>query len=302
MPESIVWRRPPRRRRQILLLLVLLAVVVFGGRTALSYYVDALWFGSLGYGDVFRKTLGLEWAVFAAFALVTFLILYGRFLALKRAHLGDLPASRMIIFGGQPVKLPVEPILRLAALSVSLVIALVTGASMMTEWPMFARYWYAAQTGGGVTDPIFHKPLNFYLFTLPAWDLITDWLMVIAVITLGGAVFFFLISGGTRAISGRRDSYMPLPRRGLSLTFAFLLLILAMRAFINRFEQLFGDHTIFSGVTYTDAHVMLTGMLVVCVALVLGAAIAVVSAVSVARERWLVGAIVPAAVCYLALQ
>ena len=302
MPESIVWRRPPRRRRQILLLLALLAVVVFGSRTALSYYVDALWFGSLGYGDVFWKTLGLEWAVFAAFASVTFLILYGTFLALKRAHLGDLPASRMIIFGGQPVKLPVEPILRLAALLVSLVIALVTGASMMTEWPMFARYLYAAQTAGGVTDPIFHKPLNFYLFTLPAWDLITDWLMVLAVITLGGAVFFFLISGGTRAISGRRDSYMPLPRRGLSITFAFLLLVLAMRAYISRFEQLLGDHTIFSGVTYTDAHVMLTGMLVVCVALVLGAVIAVVSAVSVARERWLVGAIVPAAVCYLALQ
>ncbi len=302
MPETIVWRRPPRRRRQILLLLALLAVVVFGSRTALSYYVDALWFGSLGYGDVFWKTVGLEWAVFAAFASVTFLILYGTFLALKRAHLGDLPASRMIIFGGQPVKLPVEPILRLAALLVSLVIGLVTGASMMTEWPMFARYLYAAETAGGVTDPIFHKPLNFYLFTLPAWDLITDWLMVLAVIALGGAVFFFLISGGTRAISGRRDSYMPLPRRGLSITFAFLLLVLAMRAYISRFEQLLGDHTIFSGVTYTDAHVMLTGMLVVCVALVLGAAIAVVSAVSVARERWLVGAIVPAAVCYLALQ
>jgi uncharacterized membrane protein (UPF0182 family) len=44
------------------------------------------------------------------------------------------------------------------------------------------------------------------------------------------------------------------------------------------------------------------GLLVVCVALVLGAAIAVVNAVRVPRGRWLIAAILPAAVCYIALQ
>jgi uncharacterized membrane protein (UPF0182 family) len=64
--------------------------VIFGSRTALSYYVDALWFGSLGYGDVFRKTLSLQWALFAAFSAATFLVLYGWFLALRRAYQPDL--------------------------------------------------------------------------------------------------------------------------------------------------------------------------------------------------------------------
>jgi hypothetical protein len=93
-----------------------------------------------------------------------------------------------------------------------------------------------------------------------------------------------------------------LPWRGLSITFAFLLLIVAMRVYISRFERLFDDHTIFGGVTYTDAHVTLTGMLVVCVALVLGAAIAAVNAVRLPRGRWLVAAVLPAAVCYIAVQ
>ncbi len=97
--------------------------------------------------------------------------------------------------------------------------------------------------------------------------------------------------------------YVTLPWRGLSITFAFLLLIIAMRLlYIGRFERLFDDHTIFGGVTYTDAHVTLTGMLVVCAALVLGAVIAAVNAVSMQRGRWLVAAILPAAVCYVALQ
>jgi hypothetical protein len=66
MPQSIDWprTRPPRRRRRFVLILAVLIGVVFGGRTALSYYVDALWFESVGYRDVFWKTLGLQWEIF----------------------------------------------------------------------------------------------------------------------------------------------------------------------------------------------------------------------------------------------
>jgi uncharacterized protein len=308
MPESIDWppprtpNRPPRRRRRFLLIFVAVALIFFGARTALSYYVDVLWFGSLGYGDVFWRTLGLQWGIFAAFAAATLVILYGSFLALKRAHLPDLPSGHTIFIGGQPLKLPVEPVLRLIALGISIVIAAATGAGMMAEWPSLALFWYAPRTSGTVVDPIFGRPLNFFLFSLPAWQLILGWLLTLAVITCILAAFFILITGGTRVLAGRLSPAVILPWRGLSITFAFLLLILALRVYIGRFEQLLDDHTIFGGVTYTDAHVMLTGLLVVCAALVLGAAIAAVNAVRTPRGRWLVAAIVPAAICYVALQ
>ena len=304
MHESIDWprTRPPRYRRRFLLILVVLAVIFFGGRAALSYYVDVLWFESLGYGDVFWKTLSLQWGIFTAFAAATFLILYGSFLALKRAHLPDLPDGHTIFIGRQPVKLPVEPVLRLIALGVSLAIAAATGAGMMVEWPTLALFWYAPRTTAGVVDPIFGRPLTFFLFALPAWQLIVGWLLTLVVIICVLAGFFILITGGTRVLAGRLSRHVTLPWRGLSIAFAFLLLILAMRVYISRFEQLFDDHTIFGGVTYTDAHVTLTGMLVVCAALVLGAVIAIVNAVRVPLGRWLVAAILPAAVCYVALQ
>ncbi|HYA95787.1 MAG TPA: UPF0182 family protein, partial [Terriglobales bacterium] len=304
MHGTIDW--PPsrssrsRRRWPLAIVLILLAIVLFGGRTLLSYYVDALWYGSLGYADVFWKTLRLQSAVFTIFTAATFLMVYGSFLALKRAQLSDL-AGGMIFIGGQPVRLPVEPVLRLVAAGISVVIALVTGTAMAAEWPTLALYWNAPHAAGPL-DPIFGKPLNFYLFTLPAWQLITGWLMVLAVIACGVAAFFILISGGTRALAGRRGSHLPLPWRGLAITFAFLLLILAMRVYVGRFEQLLEEHTIFAGVTYTDAHVTLPGLLVVCAALVLGAGILVASAISGARVRSLLLAIAPAAVCYLALQ
>src|SRR5437667_460096 len=294
MPESIDWprTRPPRHRRRFLLILAVLGVIFFGGRTALSYYIDVLWFESLGYGDVFWKTLGLQWLIFTALAAATFLILYGSFLALKRAHLPDLPSGQTIFIGGQPLKLPVEPVLRLIALGVSLAIAAATGAGMMVEWPTLALFWYAPRTTGGVVDPIFGKALNFFLFTLPAWQLIIGWLLTLAAITCALAVFFILITGGTRSFAGSKR-YVPLPWRGLSITFAVLLLVLAVRVYLDRFERLFDEHTIFGGVTYTDAHVTLTGMLVVCAALGLAALIAAVNAVTVPRGPGLVPALLP---------
>ena len=307
MPESIDWppllpgRRP--RRRRFLFILVILAVMFFASRAMLSYYVNVLWFKSLGYADVFWKTLDLQWGVFAAFAVATFLILYGSFLALKRAHLQDLPDGHTIFIGQQPVKLPVEPVLRLVALGGSLVVGVLTGAAMTAEWYTLALFWYAPPPRAGeVVDPIFGKPLNFFLFTLPAWQIILGWLLTLAVVVCLLSAVFVLIAGGARVLAGRLSRHVTLPWRGFSIAFGFLLLIVAMDVYVGRFERLLEDHTIFSGVTYTDAHVVLNGMLVVCAALVLGALISFINAVRVPRASWLVASVVPAIVCYTAVQ
>src|SRR5580700_4587986 len=307
MSQSIDWPpphsgRPDRRRRRFLFILVVLAIIFFFGRASLSYYVDVLWFRSLGYGDVFFKTLNLRWEVFATFAAATLIILYGSFMALKRAHLPDLPDGHTILIGGKPVRLPVEPVLRTIALIFSIVVALATGAAISGDWATLALFWHMPPTASNIADPIFGKPLNFFLFALPAWQLLLGWLLTLSVITCILAVLFILITGGARALSGRLSRQVMLPWRGLSITFAFLLVIFALRVYIGRFERLLEDHTIFGGVTYTDAHVTLAGMLVVCVALILGAVIAVVNAVRVPRGRWLIAAILPAAVCYMAVQ
>ena len=52
----------------MLRLLLILAALFIGVGMSLSYYVDALWFASLGYADVFWKTLNLQAAVFAVAA------------------------------------------------------------------------------------------------------------------------------------------------------------------------------------------------------------------------------------------
>ena len=196
---------PPRRRRVGWILLLLIAGLWLAASTAVSYYVDALWFASLGYADVFWKSLNIQAFVFTAFAALTFLILYGAFLALKPPGFGERGIGNVIVINGQPVSLPVGPMLRLLALIISLIAALVTGTAMMANWPELALWWYGAGTvqAGVPTDPIFGRSIAFYLFTLPAWNLIVDWLMTLAILVIAIAGFFALVGGAIRR--GRLD-------------------------------------------------------------------------------------------------
>jgi hypothetical protein len=302
MHEQIDWplkKQPPRRGRlRYFILFAIVALIVFFSRTAVSYWVELLWFQSLGYGEIFWKTLGLEWGIFAVFAVATFLILYGAFTLLWRAHRADLPSDHTLYIGGQPLTLSVRPVLYLIGLGVSALIAATTGAAMAGEWPTLALFWYAPHAMGSVADPMFGRPLNFFLFALPAWHVIAGWLLMLAILAGAFAVLFILITGGTRVFTEHSASYTPLPWRGLSFAVSFLLLTVAMRVYLGRFDLLLEHHTIFDGATYTDAHVLLGGKLLICAALLLGALMAGVSGLFSPRGRWLVAAVIPVVVCY----
>ena len=83
------------------------ALVLFGASTAASYYVDALWFESLGFASVFWTRLSLQAATFGAFAFLTFLVVYGVFRALKPDRLDALIGATVLV-NRRPVALPVD--------------------------------------------------------------------------------------------------------------------------------------------------------------------------------------------------
>jgi uncharacterized membrane protein (UPF0182 family) len=294
--DTIDWpvRRRPRRRIGRRLLLALGVVLVLGGGSILSYYVDALWFSSLGYGDVFWTMLTFQARLFLFFTLVTFAALAGVFLALKPGRLADLTTP--ILVNGQPLRLPVESVLRAIAMSVALLIGVSVGLAMSANWMTFALYWKSGAAAAGAVDPIFGRPISFYLLTLPAWRALLGWITSLSVLVTLMAAFFVVMQSGARLIARQQQSHGSL--RGLSLAAAFLLLTFAARVWLGRFDRITVDHTIFSGVTYTDAHVTLPALLIVAGALVLGAVICVVNAVAAPKLRWLVASVIPAVVVY----
>ena len=152
----------------------------------------------------------------------------------------------------------------------------------MADWPTLALYWNQAPSRrGGRVDPIFGRPLAFYLFTLPAWQLIAGWLLTLAIIVVhrgGRSSWSSPAACGCcpAAVAGAASA----PARPVGRRAALVLLMLAVRVYLGRFERLFEDHTIFTGVTYTDAHVRSPACSSSRSRSLLGAAIALVNAVA----------------------
>ena len=202
---TLDWPPPRRRRRRgRLFLFGLLAAILLGGGTALSYYIESLWFDSLGFSSVFWKTINIQALIFAAFFASTFAVLYGSFLLLRPSKLAELTSP--ILINGQPLRLPVEPVLRLIGGGVAIAIAAITGIGMTAEWPTFALWRYGRNLPAALagTDPIFGRPIGFYLFSLPAWQTLIGWLTTIAVVIWIASIFFAAVRGGARVMTRAR--------------------------------------------------------------------------------------------------
>ena len=290
--------RRPKAGRKLLSLLIAVIILFFLARSGLSYWVDLLWFSSLGYTQVFWTTLRLNVGVFAIAAIVTFGVLYGSFTALRRLYQDQLPDDRAILVNGQPVNLPIGPAIRIVTLVIAAIAAIISGAALASDWPTFALFWDAPH--GGSVDPIFGKPLNFYLFTLPALQLIAGWLLTLAIIVGIAAVLLALLSGGANALNRKPFAFGASPWRGVSIAAVPVFLLLAFNTWLGRFQLLFEQHTLFTGISYADAHVSIHFLLLISIALVFGALLAVVNAVSRRTTgRLLVLAVAPAVICFV---
>jgi uncharacterized membrane protein (UPF0182 family) len=176
-------------------------------------------------------------------------------------------------------------------------IAVITGLGMMAQWSTLVLYWYGGPAADAASDPIFNRPVTFYMFTLPAWRLLVGWLTTLAVIAAAATILMAVLTGSSHLLSRRRlPAAMP---RGPSIAVAVVLAFLALQVYLGQYERMFASHQIFDGVNYTDDHVRITGMYIVAGALLLGSVIALINAFSFRQIRWLASSIAPAVVAFI---
>jgi uncharacterized membrane protein (UPF0182 family) len=291
-----------RHRRTLFTAFIIFFVLLFSARTIISYYVDSLWFASLGYASVFWRTLSYEWIAFGLSFIATFAILYAWFSALRHGCREELASAGTIRFGNQSYELPVGPVLRIAGLLGSLLVALIAGATFINEWSRFALYFLAPTSPTSPHDPILGKSVEFYLFTLPALQLFLGWLLLMALLCCAIAALFLVMTTSSQYLIERKYDSSPVPLRWFSGALAFLFLVITLRTYLGRFDRVTADHTIFDGVTYTDAHITLGGLLLICAALIIGAGIAAMNLFLRPRAGRLIAAPVPAVACFILVQ
>jgi hypothetical protein len=294
--EAVIDTRPRRRRRWLPYAVggAIVAVLLFG-RGLLELYIDALWFSSLGYADIYWYKFRLGGLLFLVFLTLTFVLVRLPFVLLNRLLPELMERPRLRLTSVEDLRevnfLPL--IYRPGVWVLSAAVALLSAASMSSAWPEFAQYLNAVD--GGVRDPIFNRDISFYLFKLPVFDLISGWLVTIglilfAVVTGVSLYVWYVEKAQGFGAAGTRSR----ATSAVSAAGALLALLLVLNPYLAQFGLLKSRTDLFAGVSYTDANVRLPALYVLGIALIIGMVLLALNAVIFKRPKligWVAGSV-----------
>ena len=180
-----------------------------------SFIVDWLWFSELGYLGVFWTVLIAQGEVFLAVFVATAVILWiNGALAAQFARPLWMHFAAGHQWGGQAVE-SMPALLEFARHRVSwaplvagagILLALLVAWGEVYNWSVFLRFIHQVSAGGN--DPLYGRDIGFYLFSLPAYLAIKNWLLITLALSalVAGAVYW--LHGD---IDRRRASYSMSP-------------------------------------------------------------------------------------------
>jgi uncharacterized membrane protein (UPF0182 family) len=219
-------RRPPRTSsRRGRTFLVVAVVVLFLLLTSLrgiaGFYTDYLWFDSLGRSSVFSGVLGAKLALAAIFTGAFFVLLWVNLVIADRLAPPFRPAGPDEEFLERYHDV-VDPRIGWVRAGVSMLLALIAGAGVSSEWDS----WILFTNGGsfGVDDPQFGTDIGFYVFKLPFLSFVSGWLFAALLIVLIVTAVAHYLNGGIRVASvGQRVT--PQVKAHLSVLLGLLALV-----------------------------------------------------------------------------
>jgi uncharacterized protein len=245
------------RRLRLWLLLLAAAALVIGLPAGAGLYTNLLWFRQLGYETVFNTTLGVKAGLGVAVWLITAALIWLNFKLALRLSPETAGGSRSFVIEGQEITAPDFSALapRLAPL-VAAIVGVFAGMSGWGSWETYLKFRH--QVPFGETDPIFGRDIAFYFFTLPALDAVSEWLTLIAIVSIVGAALIYLIHGAIDFGRGRSGFAIERGARShLLCLLAAVFLIFAFEAYLAKPNLLFGGNELTPGASYADIHATL---------------------------------------------
>jgi uncharacterized protein len=272
----------PRRRmpwQGVVVALIMAGIILAVGLILLGltgdFLVDWLWFSAIGYSPVFWTTIGAQAGVFLVTFVVTAVALWvNGSLALRLAkspwtlrpsdfewkEVGVLTMADLLEFMRRRLPWPL-----VVGGSAALIAALVAWGEL-SNWGVFLRFLY--QVPYGLNDPLYGKDIGFYLFSLPTYMAIKNWMLLTLVLSALCAGFVYWVRGEIE-FDGQRRLLSPTAIAHGSALLGLFFIAKAWSYNLDRYLLLYGDNGVVIGASYADIHVelpilwLLTGFSVV---------------------------------------
>jgi len=263
--------------------LTILAVIT-GALVALSgFYVDWLWFNSVGFTDVWTTVLTTKVALFVIAGLLTSLIIsLNIYLAFRRRPF-YVPTS-VEADNLERYRATIDPIRKLVFAGIVLILFYFGGTSatnLWTSWLLFRN-----STEFGVQDPQFGLDISFFAFRLPFWQTLIGWgISTLILATLASAAVHYLYGGIRPQVPQERTTVAA--RVQLSVLLGLIVLLKAVAYWFDRYALALKESRLITGLTYTDVNATLPAKSIL-------AAIAVICSLlffaNIVRKSWLLPA------------
>jgi hypothetical protein len=277
---------------------IVACLIVLG--LASNFLVDWTWFSSVGYLGTFWTIIGAKSALFCGVFVVTAAVVWlNGALAIHFAAAPAYPRLAIMPWGlpdnGQLPEviarfvrhLPWRPLVAVTAVVVAVLVAL----GWTGNWNLVLAYIF--QVPYGRSDPLYGNDFSFYLFALPLYIALKDWMLVaLALSAILAALVYWAF--GKIAFDARRRFVSAAAAVHGSVLLGFFFGIEAWSFDLDRYLLLFGDNGVVVGASYTDVHLGLP-LLFALIALCGGGAIASFANV------WLHSARIPLAAAALVL-
>ena len=263
--------------------LTILAVIT-GALVALSgFYVDWLWFNSVGFTDVWSTVLTTKVALFVIAGLLTSLIIsLNVYIAFRRRPFyvpSSVEADNL-----ERYRATIDPIRKLVFAGIVLVLFYFGGTSASNLWGSWLLF--SNSTEFGVKDPQFGLDISFFAFRLPFFQTLIGWgISTLILATLASAAVHYLYGGIRPQVPQERTTVAA--RVQLSVLLGLIVLLKAVAYWFDRYALALKESRLITGLTYTDVNATLPAKSIL-------AAIAVICSLlffaNIVRKSWLLPA------------
>ena len=151
--------------------------------------------------------------------------------------------------------------------AIALLISLLFGFLLSARWDKVLQYFHS--TSFQQTEPLFNQDISFYVFSLPIWELLTFWLVGLFLYSVASVALIYLRSGNSLS-EGRFKGFSVSQRLHLNALTSLLMLVIAFRYYLLRYQLLYSTDGVNYGASYTAVNIQLpiyTGLSFLAVAI-----------------------------------
>ena len=251
----------PHRTRLVGILAGIVALFFFVGLPLLTWlsgvWIDWLWFLDLGQQSVFVTRIVSQLVIGVSFGVLTFVILYANMRIARRMAPRAVPVGLpdgtpdQLEFAIEQVRTRIGPILDRVILWGALFLAFTNGVGMSAQWETLRLALSAVPFP--YNDPQFGKNVGFFVFMIPAYDVLLNWAFGVLVLTTILTLGVHVLDGAIQPWS-RLKGFAPHVKAHLSVLMSFIVLTWAFRYWVDIYKLDFSPTGQIIGAGYTDVH------------------------------------------------